>query len=125
MENLLKKIAVVKVTRLDLRKLPNLNGGKKTYKCHICNKNLSTNTVLKNHIQEVHEAMKPFYCDICGTKFAQKVNLETHIISVHENVKKHECKICNQNFKLVQHLKQHIKRIHEKNLIAYKCHICT
>ena len=60
MENLLKKIAVVKVTRLDLRKLPNLYDEKKTYKCHICNKNLSTNTVLKNHIQEVHEAMKPF-----------------------------------------------------------------
>ena len=69
MDNLQKKIAVVKLTRLDFKKLSNLSDGKKTYKCHICNKDLSTNTVLKNHIQEVHEAMKPFHCDICDNKF--------------------------------------------------------
>ena len=96
MENLIKKIAVVKLTRLDIGKLPNLDDRKKTSKCHISNKNLSSNTVLKRHIEQVHEVVKPFNCDICDTKFTQKGNLESHIISVHENVKTQECKICNK-----------------------------
>ena len=75
-----EKINPVTVVNIDGKK----EGKKKTVKCELCDKNLSSNFSLKIHIANVHEKEKPYECNICGAKFTQKISLNGHINAIHE-----------------------------------------
>ena len=64
---------------------------RQNYMCNSCNKSFKTNSILKQHIESVHEG-KIFKCSICLSNFTQKVNLKKHIESVHEE-KTFKCEI--------------------------------
>ena len=75
-----EKITPVKDINIDAKK----EEKKKTVKCELCDKNLSSNFSLKIHIANVHEKEKPYECNICGAKFTQKISLNGHINAIHE-----------------------------------------
>ena len=60
---------------------------KKSHKCDIYNKELTTNGNLKKHITDVHESTKTFMCNVCDKCFIQKAKLEQHISSIHDDIK--------------------------------------
>ena len=62
------------------------------HKCDICSKDFKSKSVLRKHIQAVHEEIK-YPCNRCEFKSTQKGNLQTHIESVHEKIK-HSCILC-------------------------------
>ena len=59
-------------------------GKKKSFKCHICDKSVTTSTVLKRHIAAVHEKKRPFECHLCHERFGQKAHLITHLKGKHK-----------------------------------------
>ena len=55
---------------------------KKEISCELCNKRLSSKTVLKTHIASVHEKKKPYQCDICCAYFLYQIcSKNTHYFS--------------------------------------------
>ena len=39
---------------------------------------------MNKHVASVHGGKKPFKCDICDLRCSQKGNMKTHVASVHE-----------------------------------------
>ena len=45
---------------------------------------MATTTVLKRHIEAVHEKKRPFECTVCHERFGQKAHLVTHMKGKHK-----------------------------------------
>ena len=73
--------------------VPTVHGGKKQFKCGICNSNFGQKVHLNNHVGTVHQGKKQFECDICHAKFGEKGTLKKHVTTVHEGKKRN-----NSNF---------------------------
>ena len=59
-------------------------GIKSGVKCHLCDKTVATTTVLRRHIEAVHEKKRPFACNLCDFTFTQKAHLITHLKGKHK-----------------------------------------
>ena len=59
-------------------------GIKSGVKCHLCDKTVATTTVLRRHIEAVHEKKRPFSCNLCDFTFTQKAHLITHLKGKHK-----------------------------------------
>ena len=59
--------------------------GQKVHKCDSCGKTYSQASILKKHINAVHNGIKDHKCDTCGLKFSQAGHLKRHINSIHIN----------------------------------------
>lgn len=87
------------------------------FKCKICDKNLKTKIVLRNHIQQVHEKKIVGKCDICLKEFTTKGGLVYHKKHVHQiSIKNFTCDICDKSFVTQSVLKNHVKCVHEKKM---------
>lgn len=94
------------------------------YRCDKCDRNFSSNKILRRHIRESHSEMQ-FDCSECGKCFSRNSNLLRHML-VHrlergevEEVKKHHCPYCDAKFRQKCHLAEHI-RIHSGARFACK-----
>lgn len=116
----------------------------KVYTCSHCNKQLTRQTVLKNHIAKFHSdveyAPKPKKeCQYCSLKLSRTDALKRHIAIFHENkqlkpaqrlpteklrTKQFECFVCHNIFKTITLLKKHFSRLHSDPSISYKCEYC-
>ena len=83
--------------------------------CNICDKKISRNSasLLKKHIELVHEGNEPHKCTACGKSFSQKHRLKKHMESVHERKKPYKCLICHFSSFDIHGLKRHALSVHE------------
>ena len=87
------------------------------FQCKICQKILTTNSILKTH-KKTHQKQQ---CKVCNRKCSPK-SFEKHMKS-HQNEKserKFKCKICFQKFWTNQQLYKHVKG-HSKR---FQCDLC-
>ena len=94
------------------------DGGK--YACKQCDKQFTTQSILKSHIQSKHEGVK-YACDQCAYEATHQSNLKSHIQSVHEGVK-YACDQCDKQFTKQDKLKDHTQATHDG--IKYACNQC-
>ena len=62
--------------------IKNVHGnGKRTYVglCRLCGKNFKNLTMLKSHMERIHEGQKPFACNFCNKTFGQNEHLKLHV----------------------------------------------
>ena len=70
--------------------------------------------------EKIEETKVP--CDICGT-FVGKRHLRNHIRDVHVAVKNHKCPTCDKLFVSKHRLNRHIGKVHEKKE-THQCDVC-
>jgi len=94
-----------------------------TFQCDKCNKVLTTNSVLKQHIKMVHDKIKDVKCDKCQYACSTNGDLKRHIKQVHDKIKNIKCSKCEYMCSYNCELKRHIKRVHDK-IKDIKCSKC-
>ncbi|KAG5305749.1 ZNF41 protein, partial [Acromyrmex insinuator] len=103
------------------------------FTCPLCNDNLPTYRMLKNHMIGIHELdrqdplimnQKPLYeCNECQEKFKHQMSLKSHKEKVHEGKivpLAFQCDICKNVYKAKRFLIRHIQSEHNDN----KCQQC-
>ena len=68
------------------RHIEAVHGGKKPFKCQICDQCFPQSNGLSSHVKRVHEEKK-IECGICGAMIS-KVYFKVHMYSIHEGKKK-------------------------------------
>ena len=53
------------------------------FTCELCNRQFSCREYIKNHVQNVHMALRSFSCTFCESKFKRKEHLQRHLRRVH------------------------------------------
>ncbi|XP_059094391.1 zinc finger protein 91-like [Tigriopus californicus] len=88
--------------------------------CHLCGKELSQNTSLKNHIKFVHGQLN-FPCEKCDRVFTREKTLTAHKNRVHGESDKFLCGECGYRAGSQMELRDH-SRTHDDTL--HKCRLC-
>ena len=91
------------------------------FECKICDSNFDYVNQMEKHFATVHGGKKPFKCEICNHNVSQKGNvsvnyhhhLEKHIVVVHEEKKPFKCEICEYKCSEKGSLKHHVASVHE------------
>ena len=81
--------------------------------CTECDKKFCNNSLLKNHMDEVHIREPNYVCDICALATISRRKLISHKYEAH--FRKHhsfKCNICNAAFRGVKPLKKHMLIVH-------------
>lgn len=100
------------------------SGGKKMYKCSMCEKSFFSEKGLLSHKQTMHgkSSKKVFSCNKCKMNFYTEKEFETHVEFAHRVVL--NCKYCDKTLdnmkRLVQHENNHLKQVKS----IYKCNVC-
>ncbi len=108
---------------------PNHNGGngsdgnKNIAICTLCQKQFSSRSSLRNHIDLVHHKRKRFSCTICQKLFNSNKHLTRHLSS-HSDEKPFSCTLCEKHFSRLDNVDRHVKRVHLK-LTPFSCTICS
>ncbi len=98
------------------------------FQCHICDKNLESQSKLNTHKSEVHEKPNEA-CKQCSQCPAKVKNLHNHMFRVHNNQKKAakrvKCDLCHKEMTQA-HFKIHRFVVHQGLKLNYKqdCPIC-
>lgn len=71
------------------------------------------NSILKRHIQAIHNDQKRFQCTACGKCLASRQNLKEHMF-IHTGEKPYRCLVegCGASFRQGTHLSAHKKNEH-------------
>ena len=104
-----------------------------TFPCSHCTKILSTEQILKRHIETVH-GEKSFECYKCGKKFSRNNHCirDVHSIETKFNLNytrtellyKFKCIDCEAKFKRLETLKRHENLMHGEPSV-FKCKVCS
>lgn len=100
----------------------------KKVSCDLCNKVLSQESELKNHLENAHgpsaskEPKIEFSCHECPKAFRDRKHLRAHFERCHPRTRL-LCHLCPSSFKTKIYLQEHIDAVHEKK-IAYECSVC-
>jgi uncharacterized Zn-finger protein len=92
----------------------------KLHRCEYCFMELSTETVLKRHIQKIHK--QTAICELCKVEFPSREELKDHMLQAHEPS---VCGVCNKSFALPRYLKMHEKLHFEDTTSRATCSICS
>lgn len=78
-----------------------------------CGKSYVNNSILKRHIQAMHNTENKFQCSFCQRCLASRQNLKEHIFT-HTGEKPYRCPVlgCNATFRQGTHLSVHKKTEH-------------
>ena len=96
--------------------------------CPRCQKEYVTKTVLRKHIEDVHEK-KRYKCDQCEKDFASRGALHEHKLTKHEGKKikrkrnKKQCPHCNKYFNTGGHFNNHL--LTHQSLKPFLCPFCS
>ena len=105
------------------------------YKCHICNRNYTSNGSLNRHINAKHKdrnTIKPNYsCIICDSCYTTLSSLNRHLNDKHKNrhidKSNYKCSICNNNYVSPRGLNRHMNIKHKNSIdkkFNHKCNNC-
>lgn len=107
----------VHVVEIDRRKQ------RTVYLCRICNKGITTLTVLAKHLRlHLGPREKAFLCPTCGLQLSSSVSLRVHMM-LHEEGPPLQCPHCPMRLQNRIYLRKHIKRRHMAQL-RYSCSHC-
>lgn len=76
------------------------------FKCSLCDRYLSTNHALTNHLR-THTEEKPYVCSFCGRGFSQPAYLRQHCM-LHTGERPYTCDHCGQGFIDVRTRDRHV-----------------
>lgn len=93
----------------------------KLYHCQECDRKFATATILKNHVEVIHQKLRKFHCDQCPKTFAYQHKLKEHM-NVHRGIRDRKCRFCGKCFTHSSNLLVH-EKVH-KNIKRHKCDIC-
>ena len=86
----------------------------RTVDCGLCEKTLKTKRNLQLHMQSVHGTVeKPHHCHVCDAKFRVASLLKNHIETVHEKSRLFPCPFCKTVLSNKARFKLHSKRLHQ------------
>lgn len=88
-------------------------------KCDQCDLLLPTKSILKYHIQKVHEKKFKFFCEICGKGFLFASGLKNHA-AAHSTERNEICKFCGAAYVYNRVLQEHMKNHHPEEYAASK-----
>lgn len=88
---------------------------RKDYKCHFCEKLLTSQASLKTHIR-IHTGERPFVCPDCPKRFRSRIHLMSHRV-VHTKERPYACKICSKSYTQRGPLRHHIKKTHPPEIV--------
>ncbi|XP_055692214.1 oocyte zinc finger protein XlCOF26-like [Lutzomyia longipalpis] len=91
---------------------------KKSFKCSICNKHLSTQANLRGHLRSFHTGERPHLCRSCGKSYATIAALRTH---EKFHIMSFSCKICGKIFPDNSRFRDHMNGHKE---VYLKCSVC-
>lgn len=94
------------------------------FKCEKCEKVFFNKSVLKKHVEKIHEGkVFTYQCLICQEIFTSEKSMRSHNRYDHEGKKLDECPTCKKKFKGKHNLRKHIECVHEKKY-PYLCTLC-
>ena len=86
----------------------------KRYKCHVCDKTLSSKENRTKHIKYIHEKNHAWFnCNKCDKSFYHNSLLNRHLLTHLTEEEKQKCQICSKSYSRPDKLKKHIKTHHE------------
>jgi KRAB domain-containing zinc finger protein len=90
--------------------------------CKLCCKYFSSTSAVNHHIRSVHLLQRNYKCQLCSKKFGSISDLNHHIQSAHTKERPFKCYFCSKSFVTLEGLKKHML-IHtrEKSLTCYFC----
>jgi len=95
---------------------------KKQHPCRFCGKMFTTRSILRVH-ERGHTGEKPFPCDLCDFRATSVKRVTAHKKRQHENRPKNEvCEICGKGFLLRYQLKEHLNT--HADVKTHPCQLC-
>eukprot|EP00737_Agarophyton_chilense_P001258 gb/GEZJ01001411.1/.p1 GENE.gb/GEZJ01001411.1/~~gb/GEZJ01001411.1/.p1 ORF type:complete len:266 (-),score=7.78 gb/GEZJ01001411.1/:582-1379(-) len=77
------------------------------FRCHLCDKTLSTQSNLREHINSYHRKERRYECPKCGLKFARKSIVTKHLENIHGRQRRYRCPSCDATFDEVGPFSKH------------------
>ncbi|CAD6999925.1 unnamed protein product [Ceratitis capitata] len=88
--------------------------------CPYCERKFTKVSVMRLHVQGIHENKKPYICDECGRSLKTLAALAEHKL-VHTNDTPYECDVCQRGFKNKARLKVHLETHNDSSYICTEC----
>ena len=107
--------------------------------CHICGKMLSTEAILKRHVDTVHcvHGTQSYSCEHCDGKLSRNNYYDRHLKEVHgfqirlnldfarkEFHYPHKCGECSKRFLRKESLERHMNTTHTSEREMFPCKFC-
>ena len=86
-----------------------MNIGKETFKCEVCNDKFNTKVDVEEHVKKKHKR-KTYNCNKCKNVYTEEIDLDNHMETSH---KVEKCEQCNKDYSSQFELKRHMWRSHE------------
>ncbi|XP_055850019.1 zinc finger protein 845-like isoform X2 [Episyrphus balteatus] len=95
----------------------------KQFPCDECHRVFPCKRVLLNHFRSVHSKDKPFKCNDCGKHFKTDSTLYAHR-KTHSKEAPHKCFDCGKGFKFKHHLDSHALQHKTTKEKTFECSFC-
>ncbi|VDM98534.1 unnamed protein product [Thelazia callipaeda] len=87
------------------------------HKCKYCSITVDSPSALKRHVMAVHAKSRLHVCYYCNHSFSQKADVDRHML-VHFNELAHQCEYCGERFRWKKQLTAHIRK-HDAVIFTY------
>ena len=104
----------------------NVHEKKDEYKCSQCEEVFKTPYVLKNHIDKTHKG-RSFKCTICNIELSNRLSHKFHMRNKHEGIPEKNlfrCDKCEAVYRCKKSFDRHYQIKHEEKIFKYPCLIC-
>lgn len=92
-------------------------------KCIICLEKFASESVLREHLFNVHNKNRYTTCMLCLKEMRTKKTLRDHML-VHTGIKRFKCMLCSSSFLKSSRLQSHIQVIHKGVKFGQGCPHC-